>query len=105
MGDPLACTSLPCWVPRVGLGGGVDREGYRSCGSGLSGGVLIADNVVPEGFPFDLPGPVGGQVQGGFAGRGGEAGWDVDQVPAQGGAAGGSVVAAGDGPGGAQQVV
>ena len=47
----------------------------------------MADDVVPQGFPSGLPGPVGWQVQHRFAGWGGEAGGHVDQVAAQGGAA------------------
>ena len=65
----------------------------------------VADDVVPQGFPSGLPGPVGWQVQHGFAGRGGEAGGHVDQVAAQGGAAGHGVVTAGEGARGAQQVM
>jgi hypothetical protein len=60
---------------------------------------------VPQGFPPDLPWPVRGQVQHRFAGRGGESGGHGDQVAAQGGAARDGVLVAGDGPGGAQQVV
>ncbi len=40
-----------------------------------------------------------------LARRGAETGWDVDQVPAQGSAAGDSVIAAGQCCGGAQQVM
>ena len=46
-----------------------------------------------------------GQVQRRLAGGGGEAGGHGDQVAAQGGAPAIGVVAAGDGPGDAQQVV
>ena len=46
-----------------------------------------------------------GQVQRRLAGGRGEAGGHVDQVAAQGGAARDGVVAAGEGAGGAQQVV
>jgi hypothetical protein len=48
---------------------------------------------------------VRGQVQHGLAGRGGEAGRHVDEVAAQGGAAGDGVIPAGEGCGGTQQVV
>lgn len=44
-------------------------------------------------------------MQDGFAGRGGEAGGHVDQVAAQGGATGHGVATAGEGAGGAQQVM
>ena len=97
MRDPLACTSFSLlWQSSGRAGdGGVDG-GWRlgSGGSWLDGGV--ADDVVPQGFPSGLPGPVGWQVQHGFAGRGGEAGGHVDQVAAQGGAAGHGVVTAGE---------
>ena len=52
-----------------------------------------------------LPWPVRGQVQCRLACRRGEAGGHVDQVAAQGGAARDGVRAAGEGAGGAQQVV
>src|SRR6478752_2447296 len=102
MSDPLACTSFP-WVSGVGPGMAGGRGTWRlSCSWGRG---VVADDVVPQGLPLDLPGPVRGQVQCRFAGRRGEPGWDGDQVAAQGGAPGDGVVAAGDGPGGAQQVV
>jgi hypothetical protein len=55
--------------------------GALSGGAGLGG--RVADSVVPQGFPLELPGPVDGQVQHGFAGGGREASRDVDQVTAQ----------------------
>ena len=86
MRDPLARTSfslLRCSSGRA-WDGGVDRDWpVGSAGAGLGGRVVGADDVVPQGFPSGLPGPVGGQVQHRFAGRGGEAGGHVDQVAAQ----------------------
>jgi hypothetical protein len=77
-----------------------------SVGSGSAGlRGRVADDVVPQGFPLDLARPVPRQVQHRLAGRGGETGRDVDQVAAQGGAAGYGVMTAGEGAGGAQQVV
>jgi hypothetical protein len=66
----------------------VGSSGARSC-------CLVAYDVVPQGFPFDLPGADGRQVQHRFACRRGEAGGHSDQVAAQRGTAGG----------GAQEVV
>src|SRR4029077_1599841 len=79
MSDPLACTSFPrvsgVWP---GIAGGRGRW-RSSCAWGRR---TVADEVVPEGFPPDLPWPVRGQVQHGFAGGRGEAGGHVDQVAA-----------------------
>jgi len=49
-------------VPRLGLGRR-NRQGklVQLGGAGLCGRVLVADDVVPQGFPPDLPGPVGGR--------------------------------------------
>ena len=104
--DRLACTSFSLLrVPRVGPGvagwTGTGRWGQAARGWAVG----VANDVVPQGFPSVLPGPVGGQVQHRFAGRGGEAGRHVDQVAAQGGTAGHGVVAAGEDAGRAQQVV
>jgi len=71
----------------------------------LVAGVVGSDDVVPQGFPSGLPGPVGWQVQHWFAGRRGEAGGHVDQLAAQGGVTGHVLMTAGEGPGGAQQVM
>src|SRR6478735_3357077 len=84
MSDPLACTSFP----RVsgagpGMAGGQGRW-RSSCSWGRR---TVADDVVPQGFPADLPWPVRGQVQRRLAGGRGEAGGHVDQVAAQGGTA------------------
>jgi len=65
----------------------------------------VTEQLSHSVFPSGLPGPVGGQVQHRFAGRGGEAGGHVDQGAAQGGATGHGVVTASEGPGGAQQVM
>ena len=100
--DPLACTSFPC-VSGVGPGMAGGRGAWRSSCSWDRG--TVTDDGVPQGFPLDLPWPVRGQVQRRLAGGRGEAGGHGDQVPAQGGAARDGVVAAGDGPGGAQQIV
>jgi hypothetical protein len=104
--DLLACTSFSSLaVPWSGLG----WRGGQGHGCGSGGPRLrrriVAEDVVPQGFPVGPPGPVGRQVQHRFAGGGRVAGRDVDQVTAQGGAAGHGIVAAGEGPGGAQQVV
>src|SRR6185369_17403415 len=88
---------------RVGPGMAGGRGTWRSsCSWGC--GAVTGDGV-PQGFPRGLPWPVRGQVQRRLAGGGGEAGGHGDQVPAQGGAARDGVVAAGDGPGGTQQIV
>ena len=73
--------------------------------SQLEDGRTVADDVVPQGFPPDLPWPVRWQVQHRLAGGRGEAGGHVDQVAAQGGAARDGVLAAGERPGRAQQVM
>src|ERR1700687_6040636 len=61
--DRLACTSFsllrgssgPAWD------GGVDRgRSVGSGGAGLGGRVVVTDDVVPQGFPSVLPGPVSG---------------------------------------------
>src|SRR6185437_9999391 len=56
----------------------------------------------PQGVPGGFPGPVGGDR---FALGSGQPGGDVDQVTAQGGAAGAAVAGAGQGRGRAQQIV
>ena len=100
--DPLACTSFPR-VSGVGPGMAGGQGRWRSsCSWGRR---TVADDVVPQGFPPDLPWPVRGQVQRRLAGGRGEAGGHVDQVAAQGGTAGDGVLTAGERPGGAQQVV
>ena len=71
----LAGTSFPC-LGSLGraLDGEVDRDWSVGSGGAWLPSGRVADDVVPQGFPFDLPGPVGGQVQHRFAGRRGEAG-------------------------------
>ena len=65
MNDPLACTSLPR-VSGVGPGMAGGRGRWRSSCSWDRR--TVADDVVPQGFPPDLPWPVRGQVQRRFAG-------------------------------------
>ena len=82
----------------------MDRDwSVASGGTGLRG--RVADGVVPQGFPLDLPWPVRWQVQHRFACGRGEAGGHVDQVAAHGGAAGHGVVTAGESARCAQQVM
>jgi len=79
------------------------RPGDQVSGHDLSGGG--GEDAVPQCFPVIGSGPVRGQVQGVFALRPGDPGRDVDQVPAQSGTAGDRVGLAGEGAGGAEQVV
>ena len=102
MSDPLACTSFPR-VFGVGPGMAGGQGTWRSSCSWDRR--AVADDVVPQGFPPDLPWPVRGQVQHRLAGRSGEAGGHADQVPAQGHAAGDGVLTADERAGGAQQVM
>jgi hypothetical protein len=102
--DPLACTSfslLRCSLGRAG-NGGVDRGWLVGPGGAWLDG-RVADDVVPQGFPSVLRGPVSRQVQHGFAGGGREAGAHVDQVAAQ-GATGPGVVTTGEGARGAPPI-
>src|SRR6201993_218445 len=95
MNDPLACTSFPR-VSGVGPGmAGGQGTWWSSCAWDRR---TVADDVVPQGFPPDLPWPVRGQVQHRLAGGGGEAGGHVDQVAAQGRAARDGVLTAGEPP-------
>ena len=85
----------------VGLRGRGDRvwAGQAACGGRAAGGL-------EEVHPFGLAVPAFGQVQGEVAAAvAGGAGGDVDEVAAQGGASGLGAGEAGQGPGGAQQVV
>ena len=68
------------------------------------GGAWSADRGVQVG-PGRFPGPSLGQVQGQAARGAGEPGGNVDQVGADGGGGGAGVERAGQGPGGAGEVV
>src|SRR6185369_7933582 len=80
MSDPLTCTSFP---RLSGVGPGMAGGRGTWCSSCSWDRRTVADDVVPEGFPPDLPRPVRGQVQRRLAGWGGEAGGHGDQVAAQ----------------------
>jgi hypothetical protein len=61
--DRLACTSFSLLRGSWGRAwdGGVDRDwSVGSGGAGLGGRVVVADDVVPQGFPLGLSGPVSG---------------------------------------------
>src|SRR6478735_1009321 len=70
MPDPLACTSFPLGFLGSGLAAGGQGLAGGSAGAWLGGPVAVADDVVPQGFPSGLPGPVGWQLQHRFAGWG-----------------------------------
>ena len=63
MRDRLACTSFSLLRGSLGRAwdGGVDRVcSVGSGGAGLGGRmVVVTDDVVPQGLPSGLPGPVG----------------------------------------------
>jgi hypothetical protein len=81
---------------------GAAGRGDRDLGwSGLGGG--RAAGCLEEAHPFLHAVPALGQVQGEVAAA--VAGGDIDEVAAQGGSAGFGAGQAGQGPGGAQQVV
>ena len=79
-------------------------------GRAVSGGsdglwVKVADCVAPQLKPCVCPGPMAGQVQDGSSLGAGQAGGNVDDLAAQGGAARDGVLLIGECGGRAQQVV
>ena len=84
VGELPVCPAFPLWF-LVGPGGG----GWSGAGGGQGVVQGAAEQFVEAGFP----GPVLGQVEHEAPRGAGDAGGDVDQVGAQGGAAGAGVQA------------
>ena len=93
MAGPLVCPAFLS-VPGRAVSGGSD---------GLW--VKVADCVAPQLKPCVCPGPMAGQVQDGSSLGAGQAGGNVDDLAAQGGAARDGVLLTGECGGRAQQVV
>src|SRR5439155_10068812 len=92
------------------LVGVVDLPGARPSpvdvsGRAWSGGLWWVVGRGEQGLPVLLLGPVRRQVQQDAPGSVGDAGRDVDQLPAGGGCTGGAVAGADQAAGGTQQVV